>query len=136
SRPRRLRLQAGGAPAATADLTGGIEVYWAGSGNTGLREAFDNPGAGWQGPRDLGGQLRSIPLPATVAGAVRVLWLGAEHSIDYVVHRPGRSWNATGWTRPAAARVGWADSAPFAAIGGPGRALRIFWSGRGGSLWT
>jgi hypothetical protein len=136
SRPRRLRLPAGGAPEATAGITGGIEVYWAGAGNTGLREAFDLPGAGWAGPRDLGGQLRSVPLPATVAGSVRVLWLGPGHRIDYVEHRSGRSWNAAGWTRPAAARVGWAGSAPFAAIGGPARALRIFWLGPGGSLRT
>jgi hypothetical protein len=137
SRSRRLRGPTGGAPEATAALAGGIEVYWAGSGNTGLREAFDRSGDGWHGPAELGGQLRSAPLPATAAGAVRVLWLGPGHSIDYVEHRSSRNWNAAGWTRPAAAaRLGWAGSAPFAAIGGQGRTLRIFWPGPGGSLRT
>jgi hypothetical protein len=137
SRPRRLSVPAGGAPEATAELAGGVQIYWAGSGKAGLREAFDSPKAGWHGPADLGGQLRSAPLPATAAGAVRVLWLGPGHRIDYVGHRSGSNWNASGWTRPAAAaRLGWAGSAPFAAIGGPGRTLRIFWPGPGGSLRT
>ena len=136
SRPRRLRLAAGGAPQATAQLTGGTEVYWTGSGTAGLREAFDRPGARWQGPRSLGGQLSSAPLPATAAGAVRVLWLGQGHHIDYTEHRSSGNWNALGWTRPAAARQTWADSAPFAAIGGQRRSLRVFWRGQGGSLWT
>ena len=140
SRPRRLRLTAGGAPEATAESTGGIQVYWAGSGQAGLREAFGSRGAaagtGWQGPRDLGGQLRSMPLPVTAAGAVRVLWLGRGHRINFIEHRSGRNWNALGWTRPAAAQRTWADSAPFAAIGGAGRTLRIFWRGARGSLWT
>jgi Domain of unknown function (DUF1906) len=136
SRPRRLRLPAAGAPEATAEITGGIEVYWAGAGHAGLREAFDRPGAGWHGPRDLGGQVHSAPLAATAAGAVRVLWLGAGHSIEYVEHRSGSNWNAAGWTRPAAARVGWVGSAPFAAIGGRGRTLRIFWTGRDGRVRT
>ncbi len=136
SRPRRLRLPAGGAPQATAQLTGGIEVYWTGSGTAGLREAFDRQGTGWHGPRNLGGQLSSAPLPATAAGAVRVLWLGQGHQIDYTVHRSERNWNALGWTRPTTAHLSWADSAPFAAVGGLGRTLRVFWRGQGGSLWT
>jgi hypothetical protein len=136
SRPRRLPGSAGGAPQATAQLTGGIEVYWTGSGTAGLREAFDGPGPGWQGPRDLGGQLRSAPVPATAAGAVRVLWLGPGHHIDYTEHRSARNWNALGWTRPATVHLAWADSAPFAAVGGLRPALRVFWRGRGGRLWT
>ena len=136
SRPHRLRGPAGGAPQATAQLTGGIEVYWTGSGTAGLREVFDGPGPGWQGPRDLGGQLSSGPVPATAAGAVRVLWLGPGHHLDYTEHRSARNWNALGWTRPATVHLAWADSAPFAAVGGLRPALRVFWRGRGGSLWT
>jgi Domain of unknown function (DUF1906) len=140
SRPRRLRLTAGGAPEATAELTGGVQVYWTGAGPAGLREAFGSQGAGtgagWQGPRDLGGRLTSVPLPVTAAGAVRVLWLGPGHRINYIEHRAPRNWNALGWTRPAAARRTWAASAPFAAIGGSGRTLRIFWRGARSDLWT
>jgi hypothetical protein len=136
SRPRRLRMPASGAPQATAQLTGGIELYWTASRPAGLSEAFDNPGAGWHGPRNLGGQLSSAPLPVTAAGAVRVLWLGPGHQIDYTEHRSERNWNALGWTHPATARLTWADSAPFAAVGGLGRTLRVFWRGQGGGLWT
>ena len=136
SRPRRLRMPVGGAPEATAELAGGVEVYWAGAGNAGLREAFASQGAGWHGPRSLGGQLDSAPVPVTVAGAVRVLWLGPGHQIYYLEHRPGASWNASGWTRPAPAHLTWAGSAPFAAVGGSGRTLRIFWPGPRGRLWT
>ena len=137
SRPRRLRMPAGGAPQATAQPTGGIEVYWTtGSGMAGLQEAFDNSGTGWHGPRNLGGQLSSAPLPATAAGAVRVLWLGQGHQIDYTEHRSEGNWNALGWTKPAAAHQTWADSAPFAAVGGLTRTLRVFWRGQAGSLWT
>lgn len=137
SRPRRLRMPAGGAPQATAQPAGGIELYWAGSGPAGLREAVDRAGAGWQGPRNLGGQLLSAPLPATVAGGdVRVLWLGPDHHIDYTEHRSTGNWNALGWTRPAAASRTKADSAPFAAVGGLAPALKVFWTGPGGSLWT
>ena len=94
-------MPAGGAPQATAGLTGGIEVYWTGDGIAGVREAFDSPGTSWHGPRNLGGQMRSAPLPATAAGAVRVLWLGPGHQIEYTEHRSGGNWNALGWTHPA-----------------------------------
>ena len=136
SRPRRLSMPADGAPQATAQPAGGIEVYWAGSGTAGLREAFSSTGTGWQGPRNLGGQLLSAPLAVTSAGAVRVLWLGQGHHLDYTEHRSAANWNALGWTRPATAHQTWASSAPFAAVGGLGRTLRVFWPGQGGSLWT
>lgn len=136
SRPRRLRMPADGVPEPIAEQPGGIGVFWAGSGQAGLREAVGSLGSGWQGPRILGGRLNSAPLPVTVAGAVRVLWLGPGHRIYFIKHRSRRNWNALGWTRPASARLSWADSMPFAAIGGPERTLRIFWRGRGGSVWT
>jgi hypothetical protein len=136
SRPRRLRMPVDGAPQATAELAGGIEVYWSGSANAGLGEAFDSNGAGWHGPRDLGGQMHSAPLPVTAAGAVRVLWLGAGHQIDYTEHRSNGNWNALGWTHPASANLTWANSAPFVAVGGQGRTVRVFWRGWHGSLWT
>ncbi len=111
-------------------------MYWAGAGQAGLREDFGSQDAAWHGPRDLGGQLRSGPLPVTVAGAVRVLWLGPGHRINYIEHRSSRNWNALGWTRPVATHLPWANSAPFAAIGGAGRTLRIFWRGAHGTVWT
>ena len=136
SAPHRLGIAPVlGAPQATAQVTGGIEVYWTGSRTPGLREGFDI-GTGWRGPRDLGGQLRFAPLPVTAAGAVRVVWLGPGHQIEYAEHRAGSDWSAAGWTAPASADLGWAASAPFASVGGLGRAVRVFWRGWHGSLWT
>jgi len=124
------------APQATAQPTGGIEVFWTEPSSPGLHEGFASIRTGWRGPRDLGGELRSVPLPVTLAGAVRVLWLGPGHHIYYIEHRAVRNWNALAWTRPATARQSWAGSAPFAAVCGQGRTVRIFWPGRQGSLWT
>jgi hypothetical protein len=137
SKPRRLGMRPVlGAPQATAQPTGGIEVYWSGSRSPGLREAFDSNRTGWRGPRDLGGQVLSVPLPVTAAGSVRVLWLGPGHQIDYIEHRAVSNWNALGWTDPASARLSWADSVPFTSVGGLGRAARVFWRGWRGSVWT
>lgn len=137
SRPRRLGIGlVRGAPQATAQPSGGIEVFWNESVSQRLREGFASTRTGWRGPRNLGGELRSVPLPVTAAGVVRVLWLGPGHQIYYIEHRAVRNWNALGWTDPAIARLTWAGSAPFAAVGGEGRTVRVFWRGRRGSLWT
>jgi hypothetical protein len=137
SKPRWLgRWRVDGAPQATAQPGGGIEVYWSGSPKPDLREGIDSSRTGWRGPASLGGQMLSVPLPVTAAGAVRVLWLGPGHQIDYVKHRWGSHWNALGWTDPAKAPLSWADSAPVVAVGGLGRSVRIFWRGWRGSLWT
>lgn len=137
SKAGRLGLRpVDGSPQATAQSTGGIEVYWSGSPSPDLREGFYSVRTGWGGPRDLGGQLRSMPLPVTAAGLVAVLWLGPGHRIYFIEHRPVSNWNAPGWTRPASAPVSWAESAPFAAVGGAGRTVRVFWRGWRDSLWT
>ncbi|HVB44987.1 MAG TPA: glycoside hydrolase domain-containing protein [Streptosporangiaceae bacterium] len=137
SAPVRLGMgPLGGPPLATAAPSGQIEVFWAGAGNPLLWEAFYEPREGWRGPRDLGGQLRSPPWPATAAGTVEVLWRGPGHVLDTVRHRPGAGWNVLGWQSPAPAHLGWVGWAPFAAAGDPGAALRIFWRGRSGGLWT
>jgi hypothetical protein len=137
SHPRRLGMgPLGGQPQATAQPDGGIQVYWHGSGNARIWEAFYRPGHGWRGPRDLGGQVLSVPWPATASGTVRVLWRGPGHTLTYIRHRPGRGWNLLGWQPPAPLHLGWIGSAPFAAVGGPGSSLRVFWQGRHGAMWT
>ncbi len=135
--PRSLGMAPlGGAPQATAQRSGDIEVYWHGLGNPYLWEGFYRPQGGWRGPRDLGGQLRSAPWPVTAAGTVSVLWRGPGHQFGFTAHRRGAKWNALTWQPPEQASVGWIGSPPFAAVGGPGTALRVFWRGRGDSLWT
>jgi len=126
----------GGQPQATAQPNGDIQVYWHGAGNSRVWEGFYRPGTGWRGPRDLGGQVQSVPWPVTAAGTVRVLWRGPGHTLGSIIHRSGGGWNLAGWQRPALAHLGWLGSAPFAAVGGPGDPLRVFWQGRKGALWT
>lgn len=126
----------GGPPQATAQPSGGVEIYWAGSGNPHLWEAFYRPRSGWRGPRDLGGRVRSVPWPVTGARTVRVLWTGPRRQLTVIRHRSGSSWSRPGWDGPLPLHMGRLDSAPFAAVGGPGAAVRVFWWGRDGRLWT
>jgi Domain of unknown function (DUF1906) len=137
SAPRRLGMgPLGGQPEATAQASGAIQVYWHGKGNNSVWEAFYRPGSGWQGPRDLGGNLRSNPWPASADGAVRVLWRGPGHQLSYITHRPTSQWNAAEWQGPLPIRPSWLGAAPFTAVGSPGAPLRVFWAGRHGRLWT
>jgi alpha-galactosidase len=126
----------GGAPHATAQPGGGLEVYWSGSGNPHLWEAFYQPRTGWRGPRDLGGDVRSVPWPVTGDGAVRVLWVGSGHRLAVLRHRNGSGWNATGWDRQSALGAERIYSPPFAAVGRQGQVVRVFWRSRDGGLWT
>lgn len=137
SAPRSLGMgPLGGPPQATAQEDGGIQVYWHGSGNSKVWEGFYRPGSGWRGPRDLGGEVQSVPWPATADGTVRVLWQGSRHKLDYLRHRLGQGWNSVGWQGPFPAGVGWLGSAPFASVGSPTSSLAVFWLGRQGRLWT
>jgi hypothetical protein len=137
SAPRDLGMApVGGAPLATAQADGAIEVYWRGSGNPFLWECIYSPRRGWQGPRDLGGDLSSAVWPVTALGTVSVLWRGADHGLDYVTRRSGANWNVLAWQPRADDRLGWIGSAPFTAAGGPDSALHVFWLGRHGTLWT
>lgn len=135
--PHRLGMgPLGGQPQATAQPDGGVQVYWRGSGNSFIWEAFYRPGTGWFGPRDLGGDVRSAPWPATATGTVRVLWRGPRHQLTYIRHRPARQWNAVAWRGPVPLKLGWLGSAPFASVGSPAADLHVFWLGRHGRLWT
>ncbi len=135
--PRRLGMgPLGGPPQATAQPDGGVQVYWRGSGNSFIWEAFYRPGTGWFGPRDLGGNVRSALWPATATGTVRVLWRGPGHRLTYIRHRSARQWNALSWRGPVPLKLGWLGSAPFASVGSPGADLHVFWLGRHGKLWT
>ena len=137
SAPRSLGMgPLGGQPLATAQPSGGIQVYWHGSGKSSVWEAFYRPGTGWLGPRNLGGQLQSAPWPATAAGTVEVLWRGAGHRLTGIRHRPARKWNVGEWERPVQLRHSRLGSVPFAAVGSPGAELRIFWRGQHRRLWT
>jgi hypothetical protein len=135
--PTRLGMgPLGGRPVATAQPSGAVEVYWLGWRNSRLWEAFYQPGRGWRGPRDLGGDLRSAPWPATAGGGVRVFWLGPGGTLYVRAHRPGHGWNLPGWRGQFRLRRGRATGGPFAAAGRQADGLRLFWLDRPGQLWT
>lgn len=137
SAPHRIGMAPlGGQPEATAQPSGGIQVYWHGAGDAFVWEAFYRPGSGWLGPRDLGGNVRSTPWPASADGAVRVLWRGSGHELTYIRHRPTRRWDASQWDGPAPIRPSWLGAAPFSAVGPAGAPLRVFWAGRHRRLWS
>jgi Domain of unknown function (DUF1906) len=134
--PRDLGMaRVGGAPQATSQANGSIEVYWGGFGNPFLWEAFFNVRRHWQGPRDLGGDVGSVPLPVSAAGAVRVLWRDRQGELDYTEHRPGNGWNVLSWTGPTSGHH-LISAAPFAAVGGASARVPVFWTGTRGALWT
>ncbi len=137
SAPRSLGMgPLGGQPQATAQSGGGIQVYWHGSGNSFIWEGFYRPGAGWLGPRDLGGRVRSVPWPATADRTVHVLWRGAGYRLTYIKHLLGHGWNVVEWRGPVPLRLSSLASGPFAAVGSPGAPLQVFWPGRSGGLWA
>jgi hypothetical protein len=119
----------GGAPHATAQVSGTIEVFWKGSGNSQVWAALRGP-RGWRGPRELGGHITGAPWPVTAAGKVRVLWRGPGGSL-WETHRTPRG----RWRRPVRIRAGGLRSGPFAASGTASDRLEVFWKGRGGHLW-
>jgi hypothetical protein len=135
--PRSLGMTPlGGAPQATTQPSGDIEVYWRGSGNPYLWEAFFTPRTGWRGPRDLGGAVRSAPWPVTAASGVLVLWRGPAGRLYVIEHRATPNWNVLGWTGPAAAGLGWTGSAPFAAVGAGLASVPVFWQAANPGVWT
>ncbi|HEY3902657.1 MAG TPA: glycoside hydrolase domain-containing protein [Streptosporangiaceae bacterium] len=134
--PRNLGMaRVGGAPQATSQPNGSIEVYWGGFGNPLLWEAFFNSRRHWQGPRDLGGDIGSVPLPVSAAGAVRVLWRDRKGQLQYTEHRPGDGWNVLSWTGSTSGHHP-ITAEPFAAVGGAGGQVPVFWHGKRGALWT
>jgi hypothetical protein len=136
ARPRNLGMaRVGGAPQATSQPNGSIEVYWSGFRNPFLWEAFFTSRRHWQGPRDLGGDIGSAPLAVSAAGAVRVLWRDRGGQLEFAEHRAGNGWNVLTWTGPASGHHMIAG-APFAAVGGGGRRVPVFWRGERGAFWT
>ncbi len=138
SAPASLGMGAlGGAPMATAQSSGEVQVYWPGSADSHLWEAYYQPGTGWHGPVGLGGTLSSGPDPVTAGGTVRVLWRGPHNQLYVLRHRSGATWGRTGWDGPLALKSASLGSrTPFAAAGPSGGTVWVFYLDTAGRLWT
>lgn len=127
----------GGAPQATAQASGAIEVFWPGSADSHMWEAYYQPGQGWHGPSGLGGTLASGPWPVTAGGTVRVLWRGPGGQLYALRHRSGATWRVTGWDGPQAVKAAALGSRhPFAAAGPVGGTVWAFWWDASSRLWS
>jgi hypothetical protein len=133
SRPASLGMgPLGGSAQASTGPDGAVSVAWRGAGNDHLWLAGATPAGRWTGPHDLRGQLSLAPFPVTAAsGLIRVLLRGPGGRLWQVVRPPG-----SGWQAPASLPAAGLRAAPFAAIGGSGAAVEVFWRGARGALWA
>jgi peptidoglycan/xylan/chitin deacetylase (PgdA/CDA1 family) len=127
--------QLGSGPAATGQLNGAIDVFWRGSGHSYLWHAFYLPGHGWQGGRNLGGELPASAAPiapvTSKPGTVEVFWQGPGGSLWHVYTTDGGST----WSAPVNLGMGALGSTPFATAQ-PNGAIDVFWRGSAHSyLW-
>ena len=99
-------------------------MFWRGSSDKHLWHAEYRPASGWGKPRDLGGRLASLPVPAVSgAGALTVAWKGTNGHL-WEIRRSGPSWG-----KPVDRGMGRLGSAP-AVTGLPDGVVDIFWAGR------
>jgi peptidoglycan/xylan/chitin deacetylase (PgdA/CDA1 family) len=124
----------GSGPAAVGQLGGSIDVFWRGSGNDNLWHAYYQPGSGWHGAQDMGGDLSASAVPAAPVtsrpGTVDVFWRGTDGQLWHVFTTASAAWSA-----PRSLGMGTLGSAPFATAQ-PMGAIDVFWRGSGDDhLW-
>jgi hypothetical protein len=132
SRPQNLGMgPMDGAPYAIELPDGETDIFWRGLAPHHIWSAVITRGQRVLGPTDLGGQLVGSPWPVVAAGSDAVLFRGPRGQL-WELRRTGGRWSS-------AQRIGVAHglhSGPFAASGGAGSPLELFWTGPGGNLWA
>lgn len=114
--------QLGSRPAAVAQASGVIDVFWRGSSDHHLWQAQYNPGQGWGKPHNLGGRLGSAPAPAVSGrGTLTVFWQGRDGHLWVIRHNPGHH-----WAHPVNLGMGRLGGAP-AATGLASGEVDVFW---------
>jgi hypothetical protein len=125
----------GGAPDATGEVNGAIDVFWPGTRRASLWHATYAPGPGWDSESlllstGLTTGAGSAPFAvASSAGSVNVFWKGTGGGLWWAA-RLGSAWQA-----PVPLPMGTLGGGPFAAAQGDG-IIDVFWHGSGDSnLW-
>ena len=121
----------GSRPAAVAQASGVIDVFWRGQADNHLWHARYTPGSGWTGPDNLGGSLASAPSPAVSSvSTVSVFWRGTDGHLWHTLQSPGSAWR-----RPASLGMGNLGGPPDATAQ-PDGTIDVFWNGTAhASLW-
>ena len=121
----------GGPPHAVQLPNGETDVFWRGKVPHSIWSAQIAPDQRVRGPRNLGGVVSGAPWPVVAAGAESVLFRDP-HGQLWQVPRTGGKWGPARRVQVAAGL----SSAPFAASGGTGTPLQLFWTGSNASLWS
>jgi hypothetical protein len=121
----------GGPPHAVQLPSGETDIFWRGKIPHSIWSAQISPDQRVSGPRNLGGQVSGAPWPVLAAGAEAVLFRGPQGEL-WQVPRTGRTWGAP----RRVTSVGGLTSAPYAASGGAGAPLQLFWTGSRSRLWS
>jgi hypothetical protein len=121
----------GGPPHAVQLPTGETDVFWRGKIPHSIWSAQIDPDQRVRGPRNLGGVVSGAPWPVVAAGVESVVFRDPRGQL-WQVPRTGGKW---GQARPVQLAAG-LSSAPFAASGGTGDPLQLFWVGSKATLWS
>lgn len=127
--PMMSRL--GSAPAAVAMPGGAVDVFWRGSADRHLWHGQYQPGGGWTGPQNLGGNLSSPPSPVISSpGQTSVFFKGADRQLWQVTRGVSGSWSA-----PGRLGMGPLGGAPLA-VAQPTGEIGVYWQGSADThLW-
>jgi Domain of unknown function (DUF1906) len=132
ARPQDLGMGPMDGPPHAIELPDGeTDIFWRGLAPHHIWSAVITRSQRVLGPRNLGGRLIGSPWPVSAAGSDAVLFRGPRGQL-WELRRSGSRWSG-------AIRVGVAyglDSGPFAASGGAGSPLELFWTGLKGRLWS
>jgi hypothetical protein len=122
----------GGPPHAVELPDGETDVFWRGKIPRSIWSAVITPAQHVLGPRNLGGQVTSEPWPVLAAGIEAVFYRSPAGQLwELPRGRNGRWGNAV-----RLGTIGHLSSAPFAAAGGAGAPLTIFWRDNRLRLWA
>jgi Domain of unknown function (DUF1906) len=132
TRPQDLGMgPMGGPPHAIGLPDGETDIFWRGQAPHEIWSAVITGSQRVLGPRDLGGRVIGAPWPVVAAGSDAVLFRGPRGQL-WELHRSGNRWSR-------AVRIGVVhglDSEPYAASGGEGSPLQLFWTGSNRMLWS
>lgn len=121
----------GGPPHAVQLASGETDVFWRGKVPHAIWTAQIAPDQRVRGPRNLGGQVSGAPWPVVAAGTESVLFRAPGGQL-WQVPRAGGTFGPARRV-PVVAGL---SSAPFAASGGTGEPLQLFWIGSSATLWS